>query len=78
MVKSPGKHALSAAGLRYITALTDPQIRRLRSQGTSQESFFNVIQRRDTCTPLFLLGIWRRSALLSSAGSNGSVIIFAG
>ena len=34
MVKSQGKQALSAAGLRYITALTDPQIRRLLGQGT--------------------------------------------
>ncbi|MGH9446910.1 MAG: IS1634 family transposase, partial [Terriglobia bacterium] len=34
MVKSPGKQALTAAGLRYITALTDPQIRRLLGQGT--------------------------------------------
>jgi transposase len=33
MVKSKGKEALTAAGLRYITALTDPQIRRLLGQG---------------------------------------------
>ncbi|MCL5671488.1 MAG: IS1634 family transposase [Acidobacteria bacterium] len=41
MVKSQGKEALSAAGLRYITALTDPQIRRLLSQGTLQLSLFS-------------------------------------
>jgi hypothetical protein len=41
MVKSKGKQALSAAGLRYITALTDPQIRRLLSQGTLQLSLFS-------------------------------------
>ncbi|HZT71611.1 MAG TPA: IS1634 family transposase [Terriglobia bacterium] len=41
MVKSPGKQALSAAGLRYITALTDPQIRRLLSQGTLQLNLFS-------------------------------------
>jgi ribosome-associated translation inhibitor RaiA len=41
MVKSKGKEALSAAGLRYITALTDPQIRRLLSQGTLQLSLFS-------------------------------------
>jgi transposase len=41
MVKSKGKQALSAAGLRYITALTDPQIRRLLSQGTLQWSLFS-------------------------------------
>jgi len=41
MVKSQGKQALSAAGLRYITALTDPQIRRLLSQGTLQLSLFS-------------------------------------
>ena len=40
MVKSQGKQALSAAGLRYITALTDPQIRRLLGQGTLQLSLF--------------------------------------
>lgn len=34
MVKSPCKEALSAAGVRYITALTDPPLRRLLSQGT--------------------------------------------
>jgi len=41
MVKSKGKEALRAAGLRYITALTDPQIRRLLSQGTLQLSLFS-------------------------------------
>jgi transposase len=41
MVKSKGKEALSAAGLRYITALTDPQIRRLLSRGTLQLSLFS-------------------------------------
>jgi transposase len=41
MVKSKGKQALSGAGLRYITALTDPQIRRLLSQGTLQLSLFS-------------------------------------
>jgi transposase len=41
MVKSKGKEALSTAGLRYITALTDPQIRRLLSQGTLQLSLFS-------------------------------------
>src|SRR5579863_6269188 len=40
MVKSAGKEALSAAGMRYITALTDPQIRRLLGQGTLQLSLF--------------------------------------
>ena len=40
MVKSAGKQALSAEGLRYITALTDPQIRRLLGQGTLQLSLF--------------------------------------
>src|SRR5579884_323636 len=41
MVKSQGKQALSAAGLRYITALTDPQIRRLLGQGTLQLNLFS-------------------------------------
>ncbi len=41
MVKSKGKQALTAAGLRYITALTDPQIRRLLGQGILQLNLFS-------------------------------------
>ena len=41
MVKSKGKQALKEAGLRYITALTDPQIRRLWGEGTLQMSLFS-------------------------------------
>jgi transposase len=41
MVKSKGKQALQDAGLRYITALTDPQIRRLLAEGTLQLSLFS-------------------------------------
>ena len=41
MVKSKGQQALKAAGLRYITALTDPQIRRLLAQGTLQLGLFH-------------------------------------
>ncbi len=41
MVKSKGKQALQEAGLRYITALTDPQIRRLLREGTLQLSLFS-------------------------------------
>lgn len=41
MVKSKGQQALHAAGLRYITALTDPQIRRLLAQGTLQLGLFH-------------------------------------
>lgn len=41
MVKSKGKQALQEAGLRYITALTDPQIRRLLAEGTLQLSLFS-------------------------------------
>lgn len=40
MVKSRGKQALEEAGLRYISALTDPQIRKLLSAGTLQMSLF--------------------------------------
>jgi hypothetical protein len=40
MVKSKGKQALHAEGLRYIGALTDPQIRKLLSTGTLQMSLF--------------------------------------
>jgi transposase len=41
MVKSKGKQALQQAGLRYISALTDPQIRRLLSAGTLQMGLFH-------------------------------------
>jgi transposase len=41
MVKSKGKQALKEAGLRYITALTDPQIRRLLAEGTLQLGLFH-------------------------------------
>ena len=40
MVKSKGKQALKDEGLRYISALTDPQIRKLLSTGTLQMSLF--------------------------------------
>lgn len=40
MVKSPGKQALKDAHLRYITALTDPQIRKLLKQGRLQLGLF--------------------------------------
>ena len=41
MVKRKGQAALHAAGLRYITALTDPQIRRLLSTGVLQLELFS-------------------------------------
>lgn len=41
MVKSKGKQALKEAGLRYISALTDPQIRRLLKEGTLQMDLFH-------------------------------------
>jgi transposase len=41
MVKSKGKQALQAAGLHYISALTDPQIRHLLGEGTLQMSLFS-------------------------------------
>ena len=41
MVKSRGKQELEQRGLHYITALTDPQIRRLLSQGVLQLELFS-------------------------------------
>lgn len=41
MVKSKGKQILKDADLRYITALTDPQIRRLLAKGTLQLGLFH-------------------------------------
>jgi transposase len=40
MLKASGKQALQEVGLRYITALTDPQIRKLLHQGTLQMGLF--------------------------------------
>ena len=40
MIKSSGKQALREANLRYITALTDPQIRKLLKHGTLQLELF--------------------------------------
>lgn len=40
MIKSKGKADLSAEGLKYITALTNPQIRALLKQGTLQLRLF--------------------------------------
>jgi transposase len=40
MIKSKGKQALNDDGLRYISALTDPQIRKLLSAGTIQMALF--------------------------------------
>jgi len=41
MVKSKGKQALEEANLRYITALTDPQIRGLLKRGVLQLELFS-------------------------------------
>jgi transposase len=41
MVKSRGKEALKGANLRYITALTDPQIRKLLKTGVLQLNLFD-------------------------------------
>src|ERR1700675_3869402 len=41
MVKSKGKQDLKGAGFRYISALTDPQIRKLLSEKTLQMELFN-------------------------------------
>ena len=43
MVKSRGKQALSEAGLRYITALTDPQVRALLTAGVMQMGLFEEV-----------------------------------
>jgi transposase len=41
MLKSKGKEALREAGLHYISALTDPQIRHLLSEGVLQMGLFS-------------------------------------
>jgi transposase len=40
MLKTSGKQALQEVDMRYITALTDPQIRKLLNQGTLQMGLF--------------------------------------
>lgn len=42
MIKAKGKAALSAEGFRYITALTDAQIRTLLKQGVLQPDLFDT------------------------------------
>jgi hypothetical protein len=42
MVKAKGKAALSAEGFRYITALTDAQVRTLLKQGVLQPDLFDT------------------------------------
>ncbi len=41
MVKSKGKQALKESGLKYITALTNPQVRRLLNQNILQPDLFD-------------------------------------
>lgn len=43
MVKTKGKAALAAAGFRYITALTDPQVRRLIATKVIQPDLFDEV-----------------------------------
>ena len=42
MIKAKGKAALSAEGFRYITALTDAQVRTLLRQGVLQPDLFDT------------------------------------
>jgi len=42
MIKAKGKAALSAQGLRYITALTDAQVRTFLKEGVLQTGLFDV------------------------------------
>lgn len=41
MIKAKGKELLASHGFRYITALTDPEIRRLLAQGVLQMELFD-------------------------------------
>ena len=43
MIKTLGKEALSALGFRYVTALTDPQIRRLLAAKVVQPELFDEV-----------------------------------
>jgi transposase len=56
MVKSAGKEALSAEGLRYISALTDPQIRKLLKEKTLQlELFSETVCEVEACGTRYVL-----------------------
>jgi hypothetical protein len=68
MVKSKGKQALQAAGLHYISALTDPQIRRLLGDGTLQMDLFH----EEVCE-VEADGLRFRSGCGRPVKSNGSV-----
>jgi transposase len=43
MIKTKGKQALSAADLKYITALTDPQIRKLLKEHVLERDLFDEV-----------------------------------
>jgi hypothetical protein len=49
MVKAKGKGILRAADFRYITALTEPQIRKLLKNGILQTSLFDVTVQEVEC-----------------------------
>ena len=55
MVKAKGKQALSAEGLRYITALTDPQVRTLLKKQVLQPDLFDEIAQEIEHGPLRLV-----------------------
>jgi hypothetical protein len=40
MLEAQGRQLLSEQGFRYVTALTDPQVRKLLAQGTLQLELF--------------------------------------
>ncbi|MEK7405318.1 MAG: hypothetical protein AAB225_09430, partial [Acidobacteriota bacterium] len=65
-----GKQALKAAGLHYISALTDPQIRRLLGAGTLQMGLFSEKESRTRghvfCCMLALKIIWEMERRLQA------------
>lgn len=60
MLKTQGRHLLSEQGFRFVTALSDPQVRKLLSEGTLQMELFTE-QVSEVTSPEGLRYILRRN-----------------
>lgn len=60
MLKTPGRQLLSEQGFRFVTALSDPQVRKLLSEGTLQMELFTE-QVSEVTSPEGLRYILRRN-----------------
>ena len=80
MIKAKGKAALSAQGFRYITALTDAQVRTFLKEGVLQTDLFDVplceVEHVSICGTLRPAnrGVMRPAEVAVLAVSDGSVL----